>query len=100
MMVDVNQEMYELVYAKPQIVAPYFMYTMSPHILISPDCVKTVSQLQLNGSVIVVEENKDVPDPLVLFDEVLYSVASVHTKLINCIDWCQEFSKTDRKRCS
>ena len=65
------QELYKLVFAKTKIVSPYFLYTMSPRRLISPDCATVVGQLDLNGSVLVVQENEDAPDPLMLFDEVL-----------------------------
>ena len=66
------QELYKLVFAKTKIVSPYyFLYTMSLWHLISPDCAMVVSQLDLNGSVLVVQENEDAPDPLMLFDEVL-----------------------------
>ena len=65
-----NQELYKLVFAKTQIVSPYCLYTMSPRCLISPDNT-VVSQLHLNGSVLVAEENEDAPDPLMLFEEVL-----------------------------
>lgn len=60
-----------MVFAKTQINSPYLLYTMSPRCLISPDCTTVVSQLDLNGSVLVIEENEDAPDPLMLFEEVL-----------------------------
>ena len=59
-----------MVFAKTQIVSPYFLYTMSPRCLISPDST-VVSQLHLDGSVLVAEEKEDAPDPLMLFEEVL-----------------------------
>ena len=45
-----------------------------PHVLISPDSTKKVSDMQLNGSVIAVEESEAAVDPLELFDEVLYNI--------------------------
>ena len=47
---------------------------MSPRVLISPDSTKTVSHMQLNGSVIAVEESEAAVDPLELLDEVLYNI--------------------------
>ena len=59
-----------MIFAKSQIASPYFVYTIAPRALISPNCITPISQLQLNGCVLIVEENNDAPDPLVLFDEV------------------------------
>ena len=67
-----------MVFAKTQIVSPYFLYTISPRCLISPDCATVISQLHLNGSVLVVEENEDAPDPLMLFDEQDEVITAMH----------------------
>ena len=63
-----------MVYAKTGIVAPFLIHTVSPRVLISPDSTKTVSDMQLNGSVIAVEESEAAVDPLELFDEVFYNI--------------------------
>ena len=56
--------------------SPYFVYTIAPRALISPSSITPISQLQLHGCVLIVEENDDAPNPLVLFDEV-YIITAV-----------------------
>ena len=72
------QELYKLVFANSQIVSPYYIYTVAPRSLISPNRAATTSQLQLNESVLVIEERDDVPDLLELFNEVFTCAYLMH----------------------
>ena len=62
------QAIYEVAFASSSLTQPFNIYSIAPRRLISPNL--PLSQLQLHGSVLVVEETDEAQDPLVTLAEV------------------------------
>ena len=63
-----SQAIYEVAFANSSLTQPFYIYSIAPWKLISPNV--PLSELQLHGTVLVVEESDEAQDPLVTLAEV------------------------------
>ena len=63
-----TQAIYEVAFASSSLTQPFNIYSIAPRQLISPNL--PLDQLQLHGSVLIVEESDEAQDPLVTLAEV------------------------------
>ena len=59
------QAIYEVAFASGKLMGPYLIYTVMPRKIIAPDV--PLCELQLNGSILAVEESDDSDAPQALY---------------------------------